>query len=77
MIKRHARMLSLLGVGVLLMATAAVGTAAAAPPTTLGLTGVPTANTRSAGYTPATKLSPELEQTVVAQGSNPLENPLR
>lgn len=75
MIKRHAKMLSLLGAGVLAVATAAVGTAAATPPMTLGLTSVPTANTRSAGYAPATKLSPELEQQVVAQGSNPLENP--
>ena len=48
MIKRHAKMLSLLGAGVLAVATAAVGTAAATPPTTLGLTSVPTANTRSA-----------------------------
>jgi hypothetical protein len=36
---------------------------------------VPTANTRSDGYSPASRLSPELRQFVVAQGSTRLENP--
>src|SRR5262249_23161498 len=39
------------------------------------LTSVPTANTKSDGYAPASKLSPELRQIVVAQGSTKLENP--
>src|SRR5512133_859516 len=39
------------------------------------LTGVPSANTRSAGYAPASMLSPELAQIVVAQGSTKVENP--
>jgi hypothetical protein len=39
------------------------------------LTNVPTANTKSDGYAPASVLSPELSQTVVAQGSTKLENP--
>jgi hypothetical protein len=39
------------------------------------LTNVPTANTKSDGYAPASKLSPELAQIVVAQGSTRLENP--
>ena len=39
------------------------------------LTNVPTANTKSDGYSPASKLSPELAQIVVAQGSTRLENP--
>src|SRR5262245_58167152 len=39
------------------------------------LTNVPTANTRSDGYAPASRLSPELTQTVLAQGSTKLENP--
>src|SRR5262249_21424203 len=39
------------------------------------LTSVPTANTKSDGYAPASKLSPELRQIVVAQGSRKLENP--
>ncbi len=41
----------------------------------LSLTNVPTANTKSDGYSPASKLSPELAQIVVAQGSTRLENP--
>jgi hypothetical protein len=36
---------------------------------------VPTANTRSDGYAPASKLSPELAQIAVAQGATRLENP--
>jgi hypothetical protein len=73
--KRSAKLLPFLGAGVLAVGTAAIGTAAASSPSSPVLTSVPTANTRSAGYAPASKLSPELEQTVVAQGSNPLENP--
>jgi hypothetical protein len=41
----------------------------------LGLTNVPTANTRSVGFAPASKLSPELAQIAVAQGSTKVENP--
>ena len=37
------------------------------------LTDVPAANTKSAGYAPASKLSPELRQIVVAQGSTKLD----
>jgi hypothetical protein len=40
-----------------------------------GLTGVPSANTKSTGYAPASVLSAELQQTVVAQGSTKVENP--
>jgi hypothetical protein len=60
-----------------LAASAAVFTAVAIAVGTAGpsLTSVPTANTRSAGYAPASILSPELRQIVVAQGSNKLENP--
>jgi hypothetical protein len=39
------------------------------------LTNVPSANTKSDGYAPPSVLSPELTQTVVAQGSTKLENP--
>ena len=39
------------------------------------LSAVPTANQRAAGYAPATKLSAELAQSTVAQGSVALENP--
>jgi hypothetical protein len=47
----------------------------AAPPSSPSLTGVVSANTRSDGYSPASKLSPQLSQTVVADGATPLENP--
>src|SRR5437868_7046943 len=59
---------------------AAVAVAAVAAVTTasstegLSLTDV-AANTKSDGYAPASKLSPELAQIVVAQGSTKLENP--
>ena len=49
----------------------AVGSAAPGNPS---LTNVPTANTKSDGFAPASKLSPELRQVVVAQGSTKLEN---
>src|SRR5262245_55438279 len=39
------------------------------------LTSVPNANPKSPGLTSATALSPELIQTVAAQGSIPVENP--
>jgi hypothetical protein len=46
----------------------------ATPPSGPDLTNVPTANTRSDGYAPASKLSPQLAQLTVAQGSTRLEN---
>jgi hypothetical protein len=52
---------------------AAIGAASA--PDSPALTGVPAPNTKSDGYAPASVLSPELRQFVVAQGSNKLENP--
>jgi Bacterial protein of unknown function (DUF839) len=52
-----------------------VAAASAAPPGSPHLTSVPSANTRSPGYAPASILSPELVQTAVAQGSTRLENP--
>jgi hypothetical protein len=39
------------------------------------LSAVPTADARAAGYAPAPRLSPELQQIVWAQGSTKLENP--
>jgi hypothetical protein len=47
--------------------------AGAGPPQPPVLTNVATANTRSDGYAPASKLSVELRQVVVAQGSTKLE----
>jgi hypothetical protein len=54
---------------------ASAGTAAQPPTGGITLTNVPTANTKSDGYSPASKLSPELRQVAVAQGSTRLENP--
>ncbi|MFL5310091.1 MAG: hypothetical protein ACJ79H_06495 [Myxococcales bacterium] len=54
---------------------AAIVTGAAADPQKPALTNVPAANPKSAGYAPASRLSPELRQIAVAQGSVPLENP--
>jgi hypothetical protein len=51
------------------------GAAAVASSPATDLTPVPNANTKSAGYAPASVLSPELRQIVVAQGSNRIENP--
>ena len=71
---RRKRFLSLLvsgavGIGAVF---AANGTAS---PLGIDLTNVPTANTKSDGYAPASKLSPQLRQIAVAQGSTKLENP--
>jgi hypothetical protein len=58
-------------------ATSAVSAAAvtASPPSRPDLTNVPAANTKSDGYAPASVLSPELSQVLLAQGSTKLENP--
>ena len=54
-----------------------VAVAAAAPRAvaSIDLTGVPSANPKSAGRAVPSVLSPELKQSVVAQGATPLENP--
>ncbi len=46
-----------------------------AAPLSPSLSNVPSANTKSDGYAPASKLSPELRQIAVAQGATALENP--
>jgi hypothetical protein len=56
-------------------AAASAAAVLAAGPDVPQLTNVPTANTRSAGYAPASRLSAELTQVVLAQGSTKLENP--
>src|SRR5215472_16160812 len=59
------------------VATGAVltGVAAAGQSGDLALSNVPTANTKSDGYAPASRLSSQLAQIVVAQGSTKLGNP--
>ncbi len=61
---------SVLASGAILAATVV-----AAPPGAPHLTSVPTANPKSDGYSPPSRLSPQLSQVVVAQGSTKLENP--
>ena len=68
----HKQKLAAVG-GAVALAAVAVAVAIAAPAT--DLTGVPSANTKSLGYAPASMLSPELAQIVVAQGSTKVENP--
>ena len=58
-----------------LAAAAFVATGGAAPADSPQLTDVQTANTKATGYAPASRLSAELSQTAVAQGSMKLENP--
>ena len=58
-----------------LVALTAIAVAAALASPATDLSAVPTANTRSQGYAPATKLSAELEQIAAAQGSIKVENP--
>jgi hypothetical protein len=62
-------------VPVAVVVAGAAAAASAQPPVAPVLTGVSAANTKSPGYAPATRLSPELSQTVVAQGAMKLENP--
>jgi hypothetical protein len=57
------------------LATGALAAAVAAAPGTPDLSNVPTANAKSDGFSPASRLSAELSQTVLAQGSTKLENP--
>lgn len=72
---RSAKVVLLLVVGALAACAALVVSAGASPSSTPALSSVPSANSKSAGYAPASVLSPELSQTVVAQGSTRLENP--
>jgi hypothetical protein len=51
------------------------GVGGASPTDRPGLTAVPAANTRSDGYAPASVLSRELTQSIVAQGATLVENP--
>src|SRR5690349_15140820 len=66
----------LISVLALLVATATLVTAGgAAPPGGPKLTDVSAANTKSPGYAPASRLSAELTQVALAQGSTKVENP--
>ena len=71
----RSRRLSLSAVAVTAAVAALATTVTASPHDGPDLTNVQTANTKSEGYSPATKLSPELTETVLAQGSTKVENP--
>jgi hypothetical protein len=66
------------GVIAAIAGAAIVGVAAAAngaEANGVSLTNVPTANEKAEGYAPASRLSPELQGQVLAQGSTLVENP--
>src|SRR5262249_42364049 len=69
--RKRTAVLAMLAVGSAVAIGAVAGSAN--PIDGPGLTNVQTANTKSPGYTPASKLSPELRQTVAAQGSTKLD----
>jgi len=71
---RRKQVLSLLAGGALSLGAIFAAIGGATPPGGPTLTAVPSANTRSDGYAPASRLSPELSQTVVAQGATRMEN---
>ncbi len=71
---RRTQKFSLLVIGALCAGVVFAAVGIASPPSTPMLTEVLTANPRSDGYSPSSKLSAELKQVVVAQGSTRLEN---
>jgi hypothetical protein len=72
---RSVKAISLLAGCAVAVCVAVAVSAGASPVSISALTNVPSANTRSPGFAPASVLSPELSQVVLAQGSTPLENP--
>jgi hypothetical protein len=76
-VKRRRHVLAVLAGGILAVGGIFAGGSSAHPFSFAGLelTGVKSANTRSDGYSPASKLSPQLYQVLLAQGSTQLENP--
>jgi hypothetical protein len=73
MVKKQKALVPLLAI--VGAAAVSVGVGGASGPDSPQLTNVASANTRSIGYAPASKLSVELQQVAVAQGSTKLENP--
>ena len=69
--RKRSLAVAALGAAAALLATAGVSSAAPG----LGITDVPTPNTKVAGFPRPDKLSPELARHIVAQGSMALENP--
>jgi hypothetical protein len=71
---RRKQALALVAGGAIATGAVFVAAGTASTPSNPVLTGVPTPNTKSDGFAPASKLSPELSQIAVAQGSTKLEN---
>jgi uncharacterized protein DUF839 len=71
----NIRILTLIGATTLAGGAIFATGVTASSPSRPSLTDVPTANAKSDGFAPASRLSPELMQVVVAQGSTKLENP--
>jgi hypothetical protein len=76
-VKRGIRALTVAVGSVVTVGGALTGVGLASQSDGPALTNVPTANTKSDGYSPASRLSRELRQVVVAQGSTRLDNPTR
>src|SRR5215472_1803063 len=74
-VTRRKRAFSVAVGAVVVTGAVLTGVAAAGQSGDLVLSNVPTANTKSDGYAPASRISSELAQIVVAQGSTKLENP--
>ena len=72
---RRKQAISLIVGGAVATGVVFVGIGLAKPSSGLNLTNVPTPNTKSDGFAPPSKLSPELKQIAVAQGATKLENP--
>jgi hypothetical protein len=74
-VTRSKQVLSVLAGAAVTAGVVLAGAGAASSLDGPALSNVPTANTKSDGYAPASRLSPELTQTAVAQGATKLENP--
>jgi hypothetical protein len=72
---RRKQAISLIVGGAVAIVAVSVAAGLAKPSSDLKLTNVPSANTKSDGYAPPSKLSPQLRQVAVAQGATKLENP--
>jgi hypothetical protein len=72
---RRKQAISLIVGGAVATGAVFVAVGLAEPSSSINLTNVPTANTKSDAFAPPSKLSPELRQLAVAQGATKVENP--
>jgi hypothetical protein len=72
---RRKQTVSLIVGGALVTGAVVAAVGLAHPSSSVNLTNVPTPNTKSDGFAPASRLSGELRQLAVAQGATKLENP--